>query len=196
VSNEPSNTDRLTALERELSQEQRARQVLVAASIRLNSLHNLPDLLNAIIEAATDLLEAESGALMLLDEDTNELVFEVATGASGTVVEQLRMPADKGIAGWVLTHNEPAIVDHTASDPRFYLSGLSTRSLLAVPLQIRDTMIGVVEVVNKKNERVFTAWDQELALALAAQAAVAIDNARLYQKLADALVTSRMSYRL
>jgi Nif-specific regulatory protein len=193
--------DRLAALERELAREQRARQALVASSIRLNSLLNLPDLLNEILAEALDLLGAESGALMLLDEGNYELTFEVATGMTASAVQDLRIPADQGIAGWVLTHDEPTIVNDAAADPRLYqqvdqATGFTTRSLLAVPLKIRDAPIGVVEVMNKKGEGGFTAWDQELAVALAAQAAVAFDNARLYQKLADALVASRMSYRL
>lgn len=193
--------DREMALERELAQERRARQALVESSVQLNSLLNLPDLLTAIVGRALELLDAESGALLMLDEGTNELIFEVATGETAPSIKDLRMPADQGIAGWVLTHDAPALVNDIANDPRFYdrvdqASGSNTRTLLAIPLKIRETPIGVVEVMNKTGEGGFTARDQELALALAAQAAVAIDNARLYQKLADALVASRMSYRL
>lgn len=193
--------ERVATLERELAEERRARQALVEASIRLNSLLNLPELLNAIMASATDLLDAETGSLMLLDEGTYELAFTVATGEPGAGVKELRVPADRGIAGWVLRHDEPAIIDDAATDPRFYdqidqSSGFSTRSLLAVPLKIRDTPIGVVEVINKRGDAGFSARDRDIAAALAAQAAVAIDNARLYQKLADALVESRLSYRL
>lgn len=193
--------ERVATLERELAEERRARQALVEASIRLNSLLNLPELLNAIMGSATDLLDAETSSLMLLDEGTYELAFTVATGEPGAGVKELRVPADRGIAGWVLRHDEPAIIDDAATDPRFYdqidqSSGFSTRSLLAVPLKIRDTPIGVVEVINKRGDAGFSARDRDIAAALAAQAAVAIDNARLYQKLADALVESRLSYRL
>lgn len=188
-------------LERELAEERRARQALVETSVRLNSLLNLPELLQTIMASATDLLGAETSSLMLLDEETNELTFEVATGEAGQEVKQLRVPADQGIAGWVLQHKEPAVVDDVATDSRFYgqidqSSGFQTRSMLAVPLMIRDHTIGVVEVINKQGDRQFGDRDQDIATALAAQAAVAIDNARLYQKLADALVESRMSYRL
>jgi GAF domain-containing protein len=201
VANAGANGDRLATLEHELEQERRARQGLVAASVRLNSLLNLPDLLNATMEAATELLDAETSSLMLLDEGTFELTFTIATGEPGESVKELRVPADQGIAGWVLEHNEPLIVNDAAGDPRFYeeidqASGFTTRSLLAVPLTIRETQIGVVEVINKQGDAGFTARDQDLATALAAQAAVAIDNARLYHQLADALVASRMSYRL
>lgn len=200
MSNGEMGTDRVATLERELARERRARQVLVESSIRLNSLLNLPELLTAIIGAATELLEAETSSLLMLDEANDELTFEVATGEPGESVRKMRVPADQGIAGWVLKHDEPVVVDDAASDPRFYdqidqASGFTTRTLLVVPLKIRDTAIGVVEVINKRGAG-FTDRDRDLALALAAQAAVAIDNARLYQRLADALVASRMSYRL
>jgi GAF domain-containing protein len=74
-------------------------------------------------------------------------------------------------------------------------TGFDTRNILALPLKVRDRTVGVVEVINKHGGG-FTATDQELAAALANQAAIAIDNAQLYAKLADAVVTSRMSYRL
>src|SRR5437773_1505632 len=97
--------NRVAELERELAEERRARQALVDTSVRLNSLLNLPGLLNTIITSAADLLDAETGSLMLLDEATNELTFEVATGEAGQEVRELRVPADRGIAGWVMQHN-------------------------------------------------------------------------------------------
>jgi GAF domain-containing protein len=190
--------NRVATLERELAEERRARQALVETSVRLNSMLNLPELLRAIVGSATELLQSESGSLMLLDEEANELTFEVATGGD---VKDLRVPADQGIAGWVIQHGEPAIVDDVPNDPRFYdqidrKSGFSTRTMLAVPLKLRDRAIGVIELMNKQNGPSFNERDQDLATALAAQAAVAIENARLYQKLADAVVEARLSYRL
>lgn len=195
-----NDEDRVAALEGELAEERRARQALAESSVRLNSLLNLPDLLSAIIQTATELLGAETSSLMMLDEATNELSFEVATGEAGAGVKELRVPADQGVAGWVLKNGQPTIVNDVAGDSRFYgaidqSSGFQTRSMLAVPLQIRDHAIGVIEIINKQSGA-FSERDQDIAAALSAQAAVAIDNARLYQKLADAVVESRMSYRL
>jgi GAF domain-containing protein len=172
----------------------------VETSVRLNSLLNLPELLDAILESATGLLDAETSSLLLLDEATNELVFEVATGGSETLRE-MRIPATQGIAGWVMQHDQPVIVGDVSKDQRFSSSvdessGFSTRSMLAVPLKIRDHKIGVVEVINKHGDAGFNDRDQEIATAFAAQAAIAIDNARLYRQLADAVVESRLSYRL
>jgi GAF domain-containing protein len=194
------DADRVTTLEEELSAERRARQALVNASVTLNSLLSLPELLEAIMKTASELLDAETSSIMMLDESQREFVFAVATGATHESVAKSRVPAEQGIAGWVLKRGEPAIVNDVSKDARFYAeldrgSGFTTRSILAVPLKSRDKTIGVVEVINKRGAP-FSARDQELATALAAQAAVAIENAQLYQKLADAVVESRMSYRL
>jgi GAF domain-containing protein len=185
----------------ELEEERRARRALVDASVRLNSLLSLPELLAAIMETATSLLKAETSSIMVLDTTGKQLTFEVATGDKGQDVTEMRVPADQGIAGWVLKHAKPAVVNDVKSDKRFYAkidhgSGFTTRSILALPLSIRDRAIGVVEIINKRGGGGFTDRDQDVASAFAAQAAVAIENARLYQKLADALVESRMSYRL
>jgi GAF domain-containing protein len=189
------------ALKRELEDERRARRALVEASVRLNSLLSLPELLAATMKTASDLMNAETSSILVLDEAGKELTFAVATGKAGENVTEMRVPADQGIAGWVLKNGKAAVVNDVKKDRRFYAqidrgSGFRTKSLLAVPLRIRDRAIGVVEVINKKGGAGFTARDEETAGALAAQAAVAIENARLYQKLADAVVESRMSYRL
>ena len=192
---------RATALQQELDEERRARRALVEASVRLNSLLSLPELLAATMKTASELMKAETSSILVLDEAGKELTFAVATGKAGESVTEMRVPANQGIAGWVLKNGKAAIVNDVKKDRRFYAqidrgSGFSTRSILAVPLRIRDRAIGVVEVINKRGGAGFTARDEETATALAAQAAVAIENARLYQKLADALVESRMSYRL
>ena len=111
-----------------------------------------------------------------------------------------RVPAGQGIAGWVVDHDETVVVDDPKSDDRFYEGmdeaiGFETRNLVAVPLRVRGRVIGAVEAINKR-EGGFGEGDVELAAALSNQAAIAIDNARLYAKLADAVVASRMSYRL
>jgi sigma-B regulation protein RsbU (phosphoserine phosphatase) len=193
--------DRVKAVQRELDEERRARRGLVEASVRLNSLLSLPELLAATMKTASQLMNAETSSILVLDEGGKELTFAVATGKPGESVTEMRVPADQGIAGWVLKNGKAAVVNDVKKDRRFYAqidrgSGFSTKSILAVPLRIRDRAIGVVEVINKKGGAGFTERDEETAGALAAQAAVAIENARLYQKLADAVVESRMSYRL
>jgi phosphoserine phosphatase RsbU/P len=192
---------RVDDLERRLRAEVEVRKQLVDVAVRLSSTLNLEELLQLIMTSAADLLGAETSSLLLLDEDTNELVIEVATGDVGGQVVKRRVPAGAGIAGWTLSNRQPAVIHDPASDERFYKDvgeavGFETRNLLAVPLLVKDRAVGVVEVINKKGDERFTERDVELANALASLAAVAVDNASLYAQLADAVVTARMSYRL
>jgi phosphoserine phosphatase RsbU/P len=188
-------------LEGLLRQEVTARKQLVDVALQLNSALDSAKLLQLIMTAAAELLDAETSSLMLVDEDTNELVIEVATGSIGAKAEQQRIPIGAGIAGWTLATRQVAIVEDPASDDRFFpgvgeFLQYATRNLLAVPMLVKDRSIGVVEVINKRNNARFSERDAELAAALASLAAVAIDNVRLYAELANAVVTARMSYRL
>jgi sigma-B regulation protein RsbU (phosphoserine phosphatase) len=193
--------EQVDRLERQLRHEQATRRQVVDLAAKLNSTLNLDELLQLIMSSAADLLAAETSSLMLLDEDTGELIIEVATGATEAAVVQRRIPAGAGIAGWVLEQRQPAVVDDPASDTRFYQevsesAGFVTRDILAVPMLVKDRAIGVVEVINKHADEGFTEADVELATALANLAAIALDNARMYAQLADAVVAARMSYRL
>jgi len=195
------NLNEATALKRDLAEERRISHALIDSSVRLNSMFNLPELLQTIMQTAAALLQAGAASLLLYDEVNKELTFEVAVGDTADQVKTLRMPADKGIAGWVLKNQKPVVVGEVHKDKRFSDSidralGLTTHSLLAVPLNSRDRVLGVIEVINKKTKTGFSERDLEVASAFASQAAVAIDNAYLYEKLADTVVQSRMSYRL
>jgi GAF domain-containing protein len=171
---------------------------LIAVATQLNSTLNLDELLALIMSSAAELLEARAGSLLLLDEGTGELVFKVAT-ADPQLVGQ-RIPGDKGIAGQALQGRQPITIADTAADDRVnrqvdQATGTTTESLVAVPLLVKDRAIGVIEVMNRQTGS-FDADDEQLAVALAALAAVAIDNASMYARLADAVVAARMSYRL
>jgi GAF domain-containing protein len=171
---------------------------LLEISSLLNSTLKLDELLGEIMASATELTKAETSSLLLLDEEAGELTVEVATGAPGEAVMRTQVPAGQGIAGWVVENGEPAIVDDPRSDERFYgdideKTGFETRSILAVPMTTKEHAIGVIEVINKR-EGSFDERDRKVATALANQAAIAIENARLYARLADAVVTTRMSY--
>jgi GAF domain-containing protein len=181
-------------------EEVKALKRLMEITASLNSTFDLEELLHLIMSSTTELLRAETSSLLLLDEESGDLVVQVATGEPGKEVERRRVPGGSGIAGWVVEHGEVALVDDADTDERFYplidhVSGFKTRNMVAVPLRVRDRVIGAVEAINKTEDGGFTPSDAELAIALSNQAAIAIDNARLYASLADAVVTSRMSYR-
>ncbi len=190
-----------TWLEEPLRQEVAARKQLVDVALQLSSTLDSDKLLQLIMASATELLDAETSSLMLVDEETNELVIAVATGTIGPKAERQRIPIGAGIAGWTLANRQVAAVEDPASDGRFFSEvgeslQFTTKNLLAVPMLVKDRAIGVVEVINKQHNARFTERDTELAAALASLAAIAIDNANLYAQLANAVVTARMSYRL
>ena len=154
-----------------------------------------------IMSSAKELCRAEACSVALIDEESGDLVLEVAVGEKSEDVQQQRIPSGKGIAGRVVETGEALAVNSVEASPYFYDGidqsvGYRTRNILAVPLRVRGRVIGVVEIINALQRDHFSERDRTLAMALANQAAVAIDNANLYQKLADALVASRMSYRL
>jgi GAF domain-containing protein len=171
---------------------------LISIATQLSSTLHVEELLQLIMTSAAELLDARSGSLLLLDQSTNELVFRVASSEPELVGQ--RMPADKGVAGQALQGGKPVVVSDASQDQRVYREvdqamGTATESLIAVPLLAGGKQLGVIEVMNKRSGS-FTTEDEELAVALASLAAVAIENASMYASLADAVVTARLSYRL
>ncbi|OQY23464.1 MAG: hypothetical protein B6I34_04630 [Anaerolineaceae bacterium 4572_32.1] len=156
----------------------------------LVSTFDLPQLLQDTMQLAASVINAGASSLMLVDEEQQELVFAAVHGTKGTMLRSQRISIDEGIAGWVVTHGEPVIANDVAQDPRFsrrvdVRTGFLTHSILAVPMQIRGKTIGVLEVLNKREKEGFDEEDLRLLLALAAEAAIAIDNARLVQELRE-----------
>lgn len=199
---------RLEEREREIARLLRRMEVhhgalarIIEITASLNSTLKLETLLDLVMSSAAELLDAESSSLLLVDEDTGELVFEVLAREDEEHLGGRRLPPGQGIAGWVVEHGEPVVLGDPSADPRFHagideVTSVRTRSLLAVPLEVRGRIIGVVEIINQRDDAGFTDDDVALAVTLSHQAAIAIDNARLYARLADAVVTARISYRL
>ncbi len=147
-------------------------------------------LLDLTIRKAVDLLQAEAGSLLLVDEESGDLVFRVAVGESH--LAGTRLPAGAGIAGRAVRENRPIRVDDVRQDKHWYpevdrRSHFVTRSLLCAPMTAHGTVIGVLEILNRRDGRPFDEDDERLLTALAAQAAVAIQNARLFAMTDQAL---------
>jgi signal transduction histidine kinase len=136
------------------------------------------------VQVAADLSQAEEASILLYDDNKGELRFQAATNLDNPAVRGLRVPVNQSVAGWIVTHCEPLIIEDVKNDDRHFghvqkVSGLSTTSLLGVPLINKGEVIGVLEAINK-NTGYFTTEDQDLLMILGAQAAVAIQNARLF----------------
>ena len=145
---------------------------------------DLQHVLEVIIEGVNSLLETERTSVFLIDQDTNELVLQYSNQGDADI----RLPAPwKGIAGWVATHDQPALVNDAGSDPRHLFeiadkTGYQAHSILCVPLKVEDQVIGVVEVLNTASKQRFTQEHQGLLTELTRWASIAIQNARLFDE--------------
>jgi len=176
--------------ERELRQQLKKLIRLVEISLRLNTTMDPEQLLQSIINSATELLECEAASILLYDEASQKLHFAAATGTDPKKLAEIPVPKDRSIAGAVFRENTPILVADVQEDPRHYdlVSDevhFQTRNLLGVPMRIRDRVTGVLEALNKK-KGVFGKDDADILSIIANQAAVAIYNARQMQALQNA----------
>ena len=133
---------------------------------------DLRGMVNNILRIALESVESENGSILLLDEETDELVFVSVIGERQDELKDYRIPANSGIAGWVKTHKKPALVPNVRNDDRWISAvdqsiGFHTQSILAVPLIMDDRIIGVMEVVNSLKEDHFNKTDLSLLMLVA-----------------------------
>ena len=175
-----------TLVQKESAKEEQLRTLTKLSAI-LNSTLDPKEVQKRAMEAATELMNAEVGSLLLVDEKSNELYFEVALGEKGAHVKEIRLKIGEGIAGWVAQQGEPLIVEDVQKDPRFVKkadkkSSFVTRNMICVPVRIKDKTIGVLQAINKE-EGAFAQEHLELFQMLANQVGIAIENARLMEDL-------------
>lgn len=152
----------------------------------LASTLDLDELLHRIVLAAAEITDAEAGSILLYDGTARQLYFQVATNIDQPTMRGLIVPLEGSIAGWIVTNRKTVRTEDVHGDPRFFsdveqTTGFTTQSLLGVPLITKEKVVGVLEVLNKHNGK-FSNGDENLLLVLGAQAAVAIENARLFQQ--------------
>jgi len=163
-------------------------QLLLEVARLLSSKLELPELLTTVLELASRVVDAETASLLLLDEATEELYFDVALGL-GEGLSKVRLKLGQGIAGTVAKTRKSETINDARADPRWSpamdeQTGFTTRSILAVPILLKGRLLGVVEAINKRGGP-FGPADVEAFEAFASQAGVAIDNARLFASLRD-----------
>jgi GAF domain-containing protein len=120
-----------------------------------------------ILKTALEAVGSENGSILLLDDDTEELVFVAVVGERQKELADFRIPADSGVAGWVRVNKKPTLVQDVRKDNRWISAvdqsiGFHTQSLMAVPLVMGERVLGVMEVVNALSEDHFTNKDLTL----------------------------------
>ncbi len=152
----------------------------------LSDTFDLDTLLKKIGQAAEKLTYSGASSILLLDEDKEHLYFKTAGGEKGGLIGKMKVKVGQGIAGWVAKERKPLVVQDVAKDERFAKSfdkstGFITKSILCVPLILHNELIGVAEVLNKKNGAQFTPQDQEVLESLSNLAAIYITNAKFVE---------------
>lgn len=161
-------------------------QRLLELSQDLSSTLDLDSLLNQIVEAAAELCNAEAASILLYDQLKEQLYFRASSNLEKPLMSELVVPVSGSIAGWIITNRHPVIITDAEEDPRHFggigtITQVETKSLLGVPLLRKERAVGVLEAINKLSGE-FTVEDKDLLMALGAQAAIAIENARLFQQ--------------
>ena len=181
----------LTDLEQRVGDHLKARQnqleALIGVGQAINSSLGQQRVLEEVMDAVVKLMRAERGFLMMLDESDGKLKFEIARGMSNVNLGADEFKLSMTIARRVAETGEVIITTNAQEDPRFEnqmsVAAYRLRSILCVPLKIKNKLIGVIYVDNKVHTGIFGEGDRELISAFADQAAVAIDNARLFENL-------------
>jgi GAF domain-containing protein len=160
----------------------------VAAGV-LGSEEQFRGLLQSIVVVARAIFRAKASSILLLDEETDELVFEAAADPQAEALVGKRFPSSTGIAGFVLVSRQPLVIEDVLADPRFSKetaesTGFVPKGLMAVPLLNEERALGVLEVLDRPQDSRFTLAEMELLGLFANQAAIALDllqRARLAQ---------------
>lgn len=200
------NKAKVKKLEKELvilnKDRERLSKELSALRLIISEINRGPDLdkiLNLIMEKAVQIVESERGSLMFFDPKKEELYIKSAVGLSKKTVSAVRMKPGEGIAGWVFKEGKPLLIEEGAKDPRFKKFNEmkeELRTILSVPLKIKDKIIGVINADNKKEGHIFDLDDLQLLSTFANEAAVAIENVRLHQEIKDQLKEGTLIYKV
>ena len=163
----------------------------VAAGI-LGAEENYRALLRSIVEVARAIFKAKASSIFLLDEATDELVFEAVAGEGSESLVGRRFSSSTGIAGFVLVSRQPLVIEDVLSDPRFSRetaesTGFVPKGLMAVPLLHEERALGVLEVLDRPSEARFTLAEMELLGLFANQAAIALDLLQRARRAQEAL---------
>lgn len=150
-------------------------------------------LLQSVVDVARAIFGAKAASVLLLDEASDELVFEAISGTGEEELVGMRFASSTGIAGWVVVTGQPLVVDDLASDPRFARetaeqTGYVPKALVAVPLLVDERVIGVLEVLDRPTDRPFGLADMDLLTQFAHQAALALDLLRSARRTQEALL--------
>jgi len=162
----------------------------------INSILELDKVLDLIIQKAIQVVEAERGSLMLFDHKKEELYIKSSVRLSKKTVSAVRIKPGEGIAGWVFKEGKPLLIKEGAKDIRFKKFNKTKeelRSIISIPLKIKDQVVGVINLDNKREGNIFNLDDLKLLSVFANETAIAIQNAQLHQKVKQQAITDELT---
>ena len=174
-----------------LAQKVKRLSTLIEVNGIISSSLNLDQILENVMTISKQVMNADASSLMLIDEKTNELVYEVALGTVGEKLKQsFRLKLGQGIAGTVAQEGKPLLLEDAYTHPKFHrahddATGYRTKSMITVPLKVGERITGVAQVINRLDNNSFDADDLELFIALCSLAAIAIENAKMHKSLME-----------
>ncbi len=161
--------------------------LLNEASRAINSSLDLTEIMKSLLLQMNEFLNAEAVSIALVDEQTNELVYQIAAGVGENEIRGLRIPSNQGVSGWVFEHCQPVLIADTSRDPRFKPSlgdqrtGYPTRAMICAPIQYKGEVLGTIQAINP-SEGAFMEQDLDLLMNLANIASTAIANAKQFAR--------------
>ena len=164
----------------------------------LTSSLELKNILTKIMEKVKEMTKAEAWSVLLVDNETGELVFEKTNAKKKKEIQKIRLKMGEGIAGWVASEGIPVVVPDVSKDERFFgkideAIHLKTKSLMCVPIKINNQVLGVLELVNKTTGEPFVKEDLDLLMKLVDLTAIAIERTSLYQKMTELAITDDLT---
>jgi diguanylate cyclase (GGDEF)-like protein len=187
-----------THLLKTLERRNRELEVLIEIGKTLTSTVDLENVLAQIMDQVGRLLKTQSWSLLLRDEKSGDLTFEIAVSPAAEKLKGMRVAAGQGIAGWVAEHGQALVIPDVSADERFSdqfdkASSFITQSVLCVPVRSKDNVLGVIELVNGPNEKVFKEADLQILSTIADYAAIAIENARNFMRISELVITDDLT---
>jgi diguanylate cyclase (GGDEF)-like protein len=164
----------------------------------LTSTLDIHAILETIMKQVERLIKPKAWSLLLVDGESGDLIFEIAVSTVSEQLKGVRLERGKGIAGWVAQHGEPLLLPDVSKDERFAVDidqkmMFTTRSIVCVPMKIKDQVIGVIELINSFEDTDFDESDIQLISAIADFAAIAIENARNYKRINELVITDDLT---
>ena len=171
---------------------------LVEIGKTLTSTLDRENVLNVVMEKVSLLLRSKTWSLLLTDEATGDLIFEIAVSDESTSLKGVRLAKGEGVAGRVAESGEPMLIPDVNDSPYFspqvnQLASQEIRSIICVPLKSQERILGVIELVNSGEDSIFDESVLPILTTIADYVAIAIENAKYFEKINQLIITDDLS---